>query len=421
MSANDFSLATSSRSGHPVYAFGSNKAASANIRPDKTMVSPHSGVEVSPHGTWKTVNVGPGTAKIEQLDLSSRYLYVPKKASDFLETRPNNALRKGLRPTKSFELPPAIKAHQDMAATRSIYRRSKSPTDDEDGFHSEPSPNEANSKITTGSKLRFYMQDTSAPSPSKVNSKLTTRSKLRFYMQNTSGPLQPTIVKPMVHKRRVHEISSDEDNDDRALYEATPPRSKAPRSITPIPSSVERNNTTPPAHNNDPSTPTLSSKEQDASPNPSHSSRTFIHEDLPATTDPTDDLPDMEERISSTATPSHPTTQPAAIAPSTSNTILRIYLPDSDLRTYIPLSLRSCPTIDELFLRVATICEVGMQEIALLKMHIDPSVEATFGRMAVKKSVEESFQIFLEAVEAVEAKNSELGIRIWVGVEVEVD
>ncbi|KAL8912815.1 MAG: hypothetical protein Q9172_007426, partial [Xanthocarpia lactea] len=220
MSAKDFNLPISSRSGHPIYPLGNLNPASSTTLPGKEAINPLPDVEITPKGTWKSVTAGPGPATIERLDLSGRYSY-DHNASKIVRSRPKNALKKGLRPTKSFELPSTSKTDNDMAATRKIYRPYSSSANDEDGNHSEPSPSKPQKKLTATSEL-----------PLKT---------------------MPTHTKPMVQKRQIHEISSDdEDGDDRTLYEAPPSRSKVPRLTTTTITSHGANQKELPAHNNDP-------------------------------------------------------------------------------------------------------------------------------------------------------------------------
>ncbi|KAL8902854.1 MAG: hypothetical protein Q9171_007580 [Xanthocarpia ochracea] len=159
MSAKDFNLPTSSRSGHPIYTLGNVNPATSTTLPGKETINPLSDVEITPNGTWKSVTAGPGRATIERLDLSGRYSY-DHNDSKIVRSRPKNALKKGLRPTKSFELPITSKTDNDIAATRKIYRPYSSSASYEDENHSEPSPSKPQKKLTATSELQVKIMPT---------------------------------------------------------------------------------------------------------------------------------------------------------------------------------------------------------------------------------------------------------------------
>ncbi|KAL8644628.1 MAG: hypothetical protein Q9226_007670, partial [Calogaya cf. arnoldii] len=324
MSTKASVLPSSSRSGHPVYTFGNHHTApttaAANEPPNL-----HPSIEISPNGTWRTIAPKPGMPKIETLDLTNRFSYAAPKPPKATRHRPKNALKKGLRPTKGFELPPASKPKNAMAATRDIYRQNSifiDGDDEEEGVHSEPSP----SKMSMMSKPPTDIGDEHAVMPPHAG------------------------VKHMVHKRRVEEISSDED-DDRTLYEMTPPRAtKIPRLMD---ASSQANVSAP----YDGALTQLSNTNPSIGPSnpqglPLH---TFLPPAAPATTPSA--IPIDNQHNTRLLPPKQ--TLPTLPSPPTNkthnNTILRIYLPSpssslpTQHRTYIPLRLLSCPTNDTLF------------------------------------------------------------------------
>ncbi|KAL8756317.1 MAG: hypothetical protein Q9199_003017 [Rusavskia elegans] len=389
MPTKDISLPTSSRSGHPIYTFGSTNTLSSTTPANEKPANQYPTIEISPNGTWKSVTAGRSLSNIEHIDLTSRFSYTANKTPKAIRPRPKNAIKKGLRPTKSFELPPAINSKDAMAATRNIYRQhSPSIGDDEEGIHSEPSPSKSK----------------------------TMTSKLSTDTRNEIAGIQPsTVVKSVAYKRRAEEISSDEDDDDdRTLYEATPPRrTKVPRLMT---ASDQATLSAPPDVGPLIHTPRADPHVQ--SPGPKCPA---LHTFLPPAAPP-----------ATTHNPkpplNHDHTPPLLLSPPTNNnnTILRIYLPllSSQIRTktYIPLRLHSCPNIHTLFQHISAICDVPVQSLSVLRMHFDAEdgeleeEGKEKGVMGVKRGVEESFICFVHKVMALE----EAGRGGGVAVEVEI-
>ncbi|KAI4276258.1 MAG: hypothetical protein L6R38_005707, partial [Xanthoria sp. 2 TBL-2021] len=325
MSTKDISLPTSSRSGHPIYTFGSTNTLSSTIPANEKPANEHPTIEISPNGTWRSLALHSNVPNIEHIDLTSRFSYTANKTPKAIRPRPKNAIKKGLRPTKSFELPPAMKSKDAMAATRRIYRRrSPSIDDEEEGIHSEPSPRKSKTMMP---KLPTDIQGEHPAIQLRTNVKSTL-----------SAP----------HKRRVEEISSDEDDDDDCtLYEATPRRTKVPRLTT---ASDQATLSAP--RNDEPFKQTPNTDPHVQSPGPKGPS---LHTFLPPAAPPA-----TTHNLTPPLIPEHaPPLLPSPPTNNNNNTILRIYLPPSlslssshtqtKTKTYIPLRLHSCPDIHTLF------------------------------------------------------------------------
>ncbi|KAI4088405.1 MAG: hypothetical protein LQ339_008714 [Xanthoria mediterranea] len=338
MSTTDINLPVSSRSGHPIYT--------SKILPSTTPASldsanPQPSFEISPNGTWRSLAPHFNLPNVELLDLTSRFSYTARKNPKATGSRPKNALKKGLRPTKSFELPPVINSTNAMAATRQIYRQHSHSLDaDEEGVHSEPSP----------SKSRLM-----APKPPTDTLNKDTVVQPQNARESTST----------AHKRRVDEISSDhDDDDDRTLYEITPPRpTKVPR---------------------------LTGTASDpATPSGHHYDKPLIQPPGPST--PIQSTDPKGPALNTLPLPvKHPTTTTHKAAPGsipnnstplpTTNTILRIYIPSSPhKKTYIPLRLHACLDIHALFNHIRTICDVPLSFLSILRMHFDNAEDGETG------------------------------------------
>ncbi|KAL8847622.1 MAG: hypothetical protein Q9221_007352 [Calogaya cf. arnoldii] len=441
MSTKASVLPTSSRSGHPVYPVGNlhtaPTTAAANEPPNL-----HPSIEISPNGTWRAIAPRPGMPKIETLNLTSRFSYTAPKPPKAPRHRPKNALKKGLRPTKSLELPPASRSEDAMAATRDIYRQDSPYVDDEEeGVHSEPSPSKRgflssmsrpDTDIGEPEQSRWGSGSGHVPKPlqwQKAQGRPLGLWKERAVIQSHTG------VEPMVHKRHVEEISSDEDDDDRTLYETTPPRAtKVPRLmhassqanvLAPYDGARTQN-----AHTN-PSIGPSSPKEP-----PLH---TFLPPTAAPATTPSANAMETPHNTRLLLPSNQKQTLPPVPSPPTNkthnNTILRIYLPSpspssplfAQSRTYIPLRLLSCPNNDTLFDHVSGICDIPVLQLDILRMHFDPEdvgggdeeKEKRRGPkevMGVKRGVEESFICFVQIVEEIVGMGRDGGN--GVGVEV---
>lgn len=310
MSTKDISLPLSSRSGHPIYT---SKTLPSTTPASLDQANSQPSIEISLNGTWRSLAPHFNLPNVELLDLTSRFSYTAKKNHKATGSRPRNALKRGLRPTKSFELPPVIKSQNAMAATRQIYRQHSHSLDaDEEDVQSEPSP----------SKSRLM-----APKPPHAIKDNLVVKQPHPVMESTSS----------AHKRRVEEISSDDDDDDRTLYETTPPR---PRKVPRLTATASDPATPSGRHNNEPliqppgQTPPIQSTGLKGP-----ALHTFPLPAAPPTTTTT-------HKAAPAAIPNNST--PLQSLPPTS-TILRIYLPPSPTyphhqKTYIPSACTPAPT-----------------------------------------------------------------------------
>ncbi|KAL8987070.1 MAG: hypothetical protein Q9169_008728, partial [Polycauliona sp. 2 TL-2023] len=309
--------------------------------------------------------------------------------------RPKNALKKGLRPTENSDLPRAHESEDGVAATRDIYRRHSHSTvfsEDEEGTHSEPSP----------CKPRLM-----AP---KMLANVRGKEEV---MQNGAG----SKVAPVGRKRKVVEILSDadeNDDDDRTLYETTPPRpNKASRRL------MKNGPTAPQTMSSSAPQEERSLGRIDIKNTPIQSLElkgptlgTFIHSAALVPSSAANGnhnhkhIQNHNNQIQPTSTLTPPPT-PSSLPTTT----LRIYLPSSPSnphqhpKTYFSLRLSSCPTSTILFQYVSSICDEPVQQLSVLRMHFGfksgDGGEGGKGKgvMGVKKGVEESFVCFVQEVE----------------------
>ncbi|KAL9628552.1 MAG: hypothetical protein Q9204_005818 [Flavoplaca sp. TL-2023a] len=418
-------LPTTSRSGHPIYTFNNpnNQPPKQPINSQPTNSQPtnsqftnsYPDFEKSPNGTWKSRKDNLAIPLIECIDLTGRFAYNATKGPKAAKTRPKNALKKGLRPTKSFELPCTLESEDGIAATRDIYRRSSPSTDgDDEVAQSEPSPCKSKTML---SKLPVDIQ-----------------GKARTTMPQTTGANHVALGQ----KRRMEVLSNEDDSDDQTLYDATPSPSKRPRLENALVvdrlkdydegARIPSSSTVSPVQASEPSPPSL-----DPHINPAA---------LPLTQNTANDRDHQTPNPPPSLFPTASNTLPSVA----SNTILRIYLPLSSPppsnpgpRTYIPLRLLSCPTINTLFQHVSAICDIPVQSLSVLRMHFDSestdSVNEKEGKdevnekggkeargvMGVKRGVEESYVCFIQIAERLSAaKIGKEGEKGDIGVEVEV-
>ncbi|KAI4140391.1 MAG: hypothetical protein L6R39_005824, partial [Caloplaca ligustica] len=111
MGSSTFSLPTSTHSGHPIFPTGNYQPPSY-----ETARSTPSAVDITSEGTWKPAQHGHPTANIEILDLTGRFGYNPTDDAMKPKTRPKNALKKGLRPTRASELPPLKRTVHEISS-----------------------------------------------------------------------------------------------------------------------------------------------------------------------------------------------------------------------------------------------------------------------------------------------------------------
>ncbi|KAL8875138.1 MAG: hypothetical protein Q9198_006461 [Flavoplaca austrocitrina] len=408
-------LPTTSRSGHPIYTLRDPKNQPPKQPINTQPTNSYPDFEISLNGTWKSRKHNLAIPLIDCIDLTGRFAYNATQGPTAAKMRPKNALRKGLRPTKSFELPRTLESEDGIAATRNIYRRGSPSTDgDDDLARSEPSPCESKTML---SKL-----------PVDIQGKSSTT------MPQSTG----ANVVALGQKRRVEVLPDEDDDDDQTLYEATPSPSKRPRltSASDVAEGVAGNEeggisssrTVLPDQVSEPNPPSL-----DPPVNPAA---------LPLTQNTANDRDHQTHNPSPSLFPTASITLPSAA----SSTILRIYLPLSSSppsnpgpRTYIPLRLLSCPTIETLFQHVSAICDIPVPSLSVLRMHFDSESTDSMnekegkdeanekggkeakGVMGIKRVVEESYICFVQTVERLSAaKIGKEGEKGDVGVEVEV-
>ncbi|KAL8825392.1 MAG: hypothetical protein Q9170_007806 [Blastenia crenularia] len=274
-----------------------------------------------------------------------------------------------------------------------------------------------------------------------------------------SRGLKPTKKSELPTKRTVYEISSGaEDDDDETISEPSPLSTKRRRLMsfsTRHQASVLEELQAAAAYDaaEVPNQLHRTATQQESgsvrrSPNPSLSSRTEQggHDSNSTVVDPTQ-LPTSKGDKIVNRHPSTTNHAPSAnshhkvqsqssprISPQTfNNTTLRIYLPHSAARIYVPLKLRSCPTVHALFATVDKICgreernyegsrsSTSNKKVMFVEMRFDGKEEGGKGTMAVKRDVEGSFEWFLEELEAMNEKFKGEGEGlVGVGVSVEV-
>lgn len=109
------------------------------------------------------------------------------------------------------------------------------------------------------------------------------------------------------------------------------------------------------------------------------------------------------------------------------HTTLRIYIPSSTNKVYVPLRLSSVPTLSPLFAAMGKIVEPAHRNASILMMHFDSKAarnrdlldENSRGIMAVKKGVDSSWECLLEEVRKRVGGilgEAEIGVGIEVGV-----
>ncbi|KAL9033175.1 MAG: hypothetical protein Q9180_006089, partial [Flavoplaca navasiana] len=342
---NNATLAMSSRSGHPIYSLSNPRNPPLRQSTDSQPTNSFSDIEISPNGTWKSLALRQPTPLIERIDLTGRFAYNATKSPKAAKTRPKNAIKKGLRPTKTSELPRLLESENGMAATRDIYRRGSPSTDgDDEVAQSEPSPCKSKTLV---SKLPVDI-----------------RGKARTTMPQSTG----ANVVALGQKRPV-EVLSDEDDDEQTLYEATPSPSKRPRLENAL--VVDR------SRDNDEGGISSSSTvlpDQVSEPNPPSLNPPINRAALPLTQYTANDRDCQTHNPPPSLFPTALNLLPSAA----SSTVIRIYLPltssppsNPEPRTYIPLRLLSCPTIHTLFQQVSAICDIPVQSLSVLRMHFD--------------------------------------------------
>lgn len=125
-----------------------------------------------------------------------------------------------------------------------------------------------------------------------------------------------------------------------------------------------------------------------------------------------------EQSFSRPDSPSPPNPRISIDAKKQNNTILWIAIPSSS--DAVPIKLRSCMTIKSLFDSVLRICDLGEQQVRLsgLRTTLDWQQDADVKKtLMVKREFEESFEVFLELIDASPCWEEEHG-RCVVAVEI---
>ncbi|KAL9612611.1 MAG: hypothetical protein Q9167_002817 [Letrouitia subvulpina] len=100
------------------------------------------------------------------------------------------------------------------------------------------------------------------------------------------------------------------------------------------------------------------------------------------------------------------------------HTKLRIYIGNNS-NTFVPVKLRSCNTIDIFFATVARACDLEPDNLKAVRVDFDWIQEnEKKGVMAIRKDIEDSFEIFLESVNDAscwgdESGDCAVGVVIW--------
>ncbi|KAL9019568.1 MAG: hypothetical protein Q9185_003188 [Variospora sp. 1 TL-2023] len=379
--ARDFSLPTSTKSGHPIFPV--RRRTASNYQPPSCESDDGSslGVKISPQGTWKPVKDGHPTANIEVLDMSDRYGYkAPKEA----KAKPKNALNKGLKPTKNSELPPKRTIHE-------ISSDNGDDTTDDDQTVSDPSPLRAKRPRITA---------TSNPSQSR----LSAIDELRAAAGRQTSPVftDDAPTKPKANKRGLPAqgvFASQKQNHEQ--QQLPPPANSSDSSTTVLGTHEEDQPTTTIRKGQDlgNTTGTRASTIHQATtgigPSSSYarpeislganpppvmrnppSSLNLPHQPFATSTLPTrtHSSPFSFTNASSALTTNQP---PPSITRHFPTTILRIYLPSTTSRIYVPLKLTATPTLASLFDAVETIIE---REAKMLVMRFDAIASIPGGR-----------------------------------------
>ncbi|KAL8669598.1 MAG: hypothetical protein Q9168_005821 [Polycauliona sp. 1 TL-2023] len=307
---NTTALSTSLRSGHPVYTSKNPHALPALNSANVISTNPYPHIQISPNGTWRSLPHKHTIPAIERLDLTGRFSYTAANDAAPLRHRPKNALKKGLRPTKSWELPRASEKVDGGAATRGIYRR-RSTSDlgeegdeDEEGIYSEPSP--CKSRLIAG--------------------KLATEVSGKGDVMPRSTDVESSTL--MTRKRKVVEILSDEESedDDRTLYDGSPARPAKVSRLMDKASRPEISSAAPREEGSVKQTTTTNSSLDPKGPSPG----TFVHEAVAITTLTTDPNIHPNHDLNHNNQTNHQIngintlTPPLSPSSSTINTILRI-------------------------------------------------------------------------------------------------
>ncbi|KAI4111185.1 MAG: hypothetical protein LQ345_006845 [Seirophora villosa] len=377
------SLATSAKSGHPIFPVG--RRPRSNYQPPSCDTDDESpfGVEISPQGTWKPVKHGHPTANIEVLDLSDRYGY---KALKETKMKPRNAIKKGLKPTKTSELPPK----------RTIYQISSDDNSDDsindDRIVSDPSPLRAKRpRMTAASnppQSRFSALDELRAAAGRQTSPVLTNNlpmKPHSYTKGLSA--QGVFTRQPTYDQQPPANSSDSpttvlgthEEEQLAAVASRQNQGTAASTSNPAPPDVGSNSPfiTNPGINGFHQSHTMKNPPLTTNYPPATSTLPTRTHPLPnpftATTPSTNVL--NTNQLPSTAFTNTNSNPPPSTTPIPATATLRIYLPPSSssssttTRIYVPLKLTATPTLASLFAAVEAI--VG-KEVKMLVMRFDP-------------------------------------------------
>ncbi|KAL8990580.1 MAG: hypothetical protein Q9177_000794 [Variospora cf. flavescens] len=375
--ARGFSLPTPTKSGHPIFPVRHRMASKYQPPSCESDDGSSLGVKISPQGTWKPVKDGHPTANIEVLDMSDRYGYKAPKA------KPKNALNKGLKPTKNSELPPKRTIHE-------ISSDNGDDTTDDDQTVSDPSPlrtkrpritaasNPSQSRLSAIDELRaaagkqtFSVLTDDAPTKPKTDKRGLFASQKQIHEQQQQQQQQPppadssdsstTVLgtyeedQPATTISRGHDLRNTTGTHASTINQAT--TGIRPSSSYARPEIIPGANP-PPGMRNPPSTSNLPHQP-------------FATSTLPTCTHPS---PFSFTNASSALTTNQP---PPSTTRRFTTTILRIYVPSTTSRIYVPLKLTSTPTLTSLFDAVETIIE---RETKILVMRFDAIASIPGGR-----------------------------------------
>lgn len=438
--ASGFSLSTSSRSGHPIYPL--DTSATSKYQPpscDTASDSPE-GINISPQGTWKPVASDHPTANIEVLDLSGRYGYNPNNKAKSKLTQ-KNAMKEGFKPsgTMPSELPELVRTIHEIS----------SDDDNDSATASDSSPLRSKRPRMTAAK-------------NPTNPRRSVLEELRAAAGRSALPvLHPSsAMKPKTHKRGL--------SADRIFPYPTSQTCLPPNSSDSSHTELGTDAVNQPAVNDTGSVGAnqASSANMDlihihqASANrmmPTASGMTIDDDHVPSEAQIAQRKPArgwLEQHHAHgfnpnvRPSPPFPSTQvssnnpveiTSAVSPNAlARTTIRIYYPQTRMSTpvYIPIKLRSVPTLASLFATVDTIChseprnEQGVSfarnrqnyaQHIFLRIRFDGDDEKAKGIMVVRKGVDASWECFLEEVGErmdvlTKGGKGELGIGVELGL-----
>ncbi|KAI4184313.1 MAG: hypothetical protein L6R41_004823 [Letrouitia leprolyta] len=387
MYTTSFSLQTSKRSGHPIFPISGSVTAKYDLATHETAGNSPPGIDVSPQGTWKPITNGHASAKFEVLDLTDRFGYQPPMKA---KTRPKNAPKKGFKPSRMSTLP----------MKRPIYEISsgEDDEDDEDGddeTFSELSPlYKKRSRMTPFNKHTYYqdsvLEEIQAAAGENGLSALN-QAQIQITSAEATLPGPSTYPLPVKDNLRPSPHPSVSSETVRAIndgYVIGDIAAKLPADDN-VPTD---NNTFTTGQSNAAKQATI------LTTRPSISDKTTDTVDVLATTVP-------NGSTLSTTIPILQTTLCQNLPPYILNhTTLRVYLPNGGVilpyeRIYVPLKLRSCVTIQDVFSAAAKVLYAADRPLFYLDMRLDGAIAGAKGAIAVRADIEDTWECFLEEVQ----------------------